>query len=307
MTPMTPPTAFSERPLQGMTMTAGLLLSLLCAPLANAQGPPINTETAIITGLEGAAVRSFVRVMRKSNADQDLSVVSVPVMIPYELKTNRFLVVASIPYLDKVLEMKGTSQRLSTSGLGDLRLLGVANIFQRDALQETTRMKLVVGLKLPTGRHDAPGIPRPLQSGSGSTDAVVGWVGTWVKGRIGLNADLFYTVTTERDEFEFGDALKYDLALGYRLLPAVYDVYPSPQWNLYLELNGVHTEQSKDEGDSLHDSGGHTLFLSPGIQFIPGRTFLLEVSTQFPIVEDLNGTQPETDVLFSIGFRWLIS
>ena len=212
---------------------------------AVAQGPPINTETAIITGLEGAAVRSFVRVLRKSNAAQDLSVVSVQVMIPYELKTNRFLIVGAIPYLDKELAEKGTSNRPSTSGLGDLRLLGAANIFQRDALGETTRMKLMVGLKLPTGRHDAPGISRPLQSGSGSTDAVVGWAGTWVKRRIGLNADLFYTVTTERDEFEFGDSLKYDLALGYRLLPAVYDVYPSPQVNLYLELNGIPGERKR--------------------------------------------------------------
>lgn len=280
---------------------------------AFAQGPPINTDTAIISGLEGAAVRSFFKYTEKSGALSGgktgrLSIVSVPIVVPYELLPNKLIIVGKIPYLVKKRKVEdgGTVERLSSRGFGDLSISTKYLIYQKDAFQQTTRAILIGGIKFPTGRDDKPGLPQSLQNGSGSFDYTGGFALTHVKGRLGINADLLYTFKTEANNFEFGDTLQYDLALGWRLIPAVYKTYPAKQLNLYLELNGIYSEKNDQDGVEVTDSGGNTLFLSPGIQFIPGRAFLVEASLQIPVAENLNGTQLETDYAFLIGFRWLI-
>lgn len=203
---------------------------------ARSQGPPINTDTAIISGIEGAALRSFLKYTKKSG-DGELTVLTVPVVIPYELLPNRLLFVGKIPYQRK--ERKTAAQRLSSSGFGDLSLTLKYLFYQKDALKETTRAVLSGGIKLPTGDDGKPGLSRPLQDGSGSYDYHAGIVLTHVKERIGLNADIVYTLRTESNGFRFGDTLRYDLAFGYRLIPAVYRTYPAKQLNLYVELNGI--------------------------------------------------------------------
>jgi hypothetical protein len=280
---------------------------------AFAQGPPINTETAIISGIEGAALRSFTKYTEKSGVLSGgktgrLSVTAVPIVIPYELLPNKLVIVGKIPYLEKrrKIETGGTVERLSSRGFGDLSLLAKYLIYQRDALKQTTRGILIGGIKFPTGRDGKPGLPQSLQNGSGSFDYTGGLAFTHIKGRLGIHADLLYTLKTEANNFEFGDTFQYDLALGWRLIPAVYKTYPAKQLNLYLELNGTYSKKNEQNGLEMADSGGNTLFLSPGIQFIPGRAFLVEASLQIPIAENLNGTQLETDYAFMVGFRWLI-
>ncbi len=278
-----------------------------------AQGPPINTETAIITGLEGAAVRSFLKYTKKTGSLSGgktgrLSIVALPIVVPYEVIPNKFIIIGKIPYIekDRKIESGGGVERLSSAGFGDFSLSVKYLIYQKDALKQTTRAILIGGIKFPTGKDDKPGLPQPLQIGSGSFDYTAGFAATYVKGRFGINADLLYTLKTEANNFEFGDTLRYDLALGWRLIPAVYKTYPAKQLNLYLELNGLYSQKNEQGGTKLANSGGNTLFLSPGIQFIPGRTFLVEASFQIPIAEDLNGSQLETDYAFLVGFRWLI-
>lgn len=72
---------------------------------AEAQGPPINTETAFVTGLESGAIRSFGKATRQIGSLPDgrseLNIISIPLIVPYELLPNKLVVGASIPYLDK--------------------------------------------------------------------------------------------------------------------------------------------------------------------------------------------------------------
>ena len=53
---------------KGLTRAALLLLSPVILP---AQSPPINTATAFVNGLEGAAFRSFVFSVRRSGLARD--------------------------------------------------------------------------------------------------------------------------------------------------------------------------------------------------------------------------------------------
>jgi len=286
-----------------------MILSVFPSRTVLAQGPPINTQSAIITGFEAAAVRGLTQVTRRSDGGNELTVIAAPLMIPYQVKENQFVLVAALPYLYK--ELKTPSGTFSTSGLGDLQLTALYNVFQRDVGRTTTRGILIGGIKLPTGDHNQPGLPDSgLQLGTGAVDYSLGTAWTYIPGRLGFDADLIYTVRTEANiqgnDVRFGNSLLYDIALGYRLLPAVYETYPAKQVNLYLELNSTYHQRDVVNGMDIADSGGHRLFLSPGIQFIPFASFLIEASTQFPIVEDLHGNQLKTDYAFNFGFRWLL-
>ncbi len=57
------------------------------------------------------------------------------------------------------------------------------------------------------------------------------------------------------------------------------------------------------DGDRIEDSGGFKLFVTPGIQMILNRYFLLEAAVQLPVVMDLNGSQLEEDYVAIIGLR----
>jgi hypothetical protein len=284
---------------------------------AEAQGPPINTETAFVTGLESGAVRSFGKATRQigslSGGRGELNVISVPLIVPYELLPNRLVVGASMPYLDKEKKttIDGERKSFSDSGFGDLTLFGKYQFFQRDAHLQTTRISALGKVKVPTGEDDektSAGVrlPASVQLGTGSDDYTLGIIFTHIKKRFGINADLIYTFKTEANSFEFGDTLNYDIAFGYRVLPVVYETYPAKHLNLYLEFNGKLSQKNKQNDKRVNDSGRNTIFLSPGIQFIPARNFLIEASFQKPIYEDLRGNQLDTDYSFNIGFRWLL-
>ena len=109
---------------RNLGVLAGLFLLGITADLVLAQGPPINTNTAFVVGLEGAAIRSFGRVVRKSNLfadgekitdalDREVTVFALPVMLPYEVIPNKLVVIGALPYLDKEMKLTKDGNRQS--------------------------------------------------------------------------------------------------------------------------------------------------------------------------------------------------
>lgn len=282
---------------------------------ASSQGPPINTETALLAGFT-KAFRTFDQEIDRSSdlpggMQEDLHIHVVPLMFPYAVTEGKWVVGAAVPYLDKKLDIKGPAGTTSFSenGFGDLRLFTEYAFYIKDEKQKTTRAIVIGGIDLPTGSHGSPDLPQGLWNGSGATNYLMGVAFSYIPARWGFHSDLIYRITTEGSGFEFGDTLRYDLALGFRLWPAIYETYPSPQINIFLELNGLWEQRSRDfrsDDSKIHDSGGNRIFLSPGIQYIPGRAFLIEASTQVPLVENLNGDQLKTDFQANFGLRWLL-
>jgi hypothetical protein len=187
------------------------------------------------------------------------------------------------------------------SGLGDITVFVKQLLFQVDRRRETFRGALKVSVKLPTGdENDA------IPLGTGSVDYGASAVATWIKARWGLYGELIYFYNTSDGGIDYGNRFGYNVALGYRLIPGVYDRYPQPQLNLYLELNGSEAGQTEIDGVENPNSGGSLLFVSPGIQYIGGRRWLTEASVQLPVVDEPNGTQLGTSWAASIGVRILI-
>ncbi len=284
------------------------VMILLAAHGGFAQGPPINTDTPIMLGLQGRGIRTFGKIVRKTTLRNDGDKISdpenrevmvwvAPVAVPYNLFNDKFQVGAIVPFM----KVNSNSGDVSTSGLGDIRLFAKYLLFQYDRKNKTIRAASKAGVKLPTGDENE----QPVLE-TGSTDVFFATVAGWIEGRVGVYLEAIYNVNTSKNTVDFGNSVSYNLAFGYRLLPAVYETYPSPQLNGFLEINGTTTNKNTINGQKINDSGGTTIFLSPGLQYVGGRRWLIEASVQIPIVNELNGTQLVTDWTVSFGTRVLL-
>ena len=119
-----------------------------------------------------------------------------------------------------------------------------------------------------------------------------------------MDTDLRYIFNNEANNFEFGDVFQYNFSFQKRVLPfTLPDEGVYNQFNVLLELNGIYQNKSELMGVSQLSSGGHTLFLSPGLQYVKQR-IVYEASFQYPIIQDLNGTQLETDYRLALSLRY---
>ena len=184
--------------------------------------------------------------------------------------------------------------------------------FSKNQLKGTMRIGMEGGVKIPVGETgatmpDGTVAPRPLQLGSGSWDFPFKALFTMTRDRFGLLANTGYRVNTSDDGFRAGNVASYDVAVGFRLAPWVYKTLRDKSLIVYLELNGEVARRGEIAGTPNPDSGGHLLFLSPDIQWIPTPWLLFEGSIQFPIVQDLNGAQLEYDTRLQLGTRFRFS
>ncbi|MBI3909867.1 MAG: hypothetical protein HY320_02925 [Armatimonadetes bacterium] len=296
-------------------MKRAVLLALLTTVLATQARPgramPINSDLALTVSEGQWMLRTGYREIdgsgRAPAGRADLHVFAVPAAVVYGL-SSRDNILVILPYVTKEVTVRrpgGGQVRRSTRGIGDLNLLWKHRFYAFDALQDVERATWLLGVKLPTGEADVRDrlgrLPRPLQPGSGSVDGIVGAAYSHVHFRRGLHADLAYRLTSEAGGFKFGDTLQYDVTWEYRILP---QEFPGAQVNAMLELNGLYSARNRMAGMRLKDSGGHVLFLSPGLQYItPDGSNVIEASVMVPIVRSLNGRQVDPDVNLFISYR----
>ncbi len=69
-----------------------------------------------------------------------------------------------------------------------------------------------------------------------------------------------------------------------------------------LEANLVWQGRTEAGGAADPDTGGTTLFVAPGLQYVTTR-WILEAALRVPAAQDLNGTALEADYVLQAGFR----
>lgn len=261
---------------------------------------PINSDVALTPFKGQTIIRSQAKYTRKTNdptdKDREMQIWMFPTTFVYGL-TERLAFSLTAPYIDKE-QKSAVSPTISDSGLGDINLMSKYRIWSEDLPGEARRISLVGGLELPTGDDNAQ-----LKLGSGSVDPVAGVLFTNQSLAQEFDVDFTYQFNTKASSYEFGDVFKYNVAYQRRVWPRTLPekgVYS--QVNLVLELNGEHARKDKSNEDIVKDSGGNTLFLSPGLQFAAKR-WVLETSLQLPIIQDLNGDQIETDYTIVTSLR----
>jgi hypothetical protein len=166
---------------------------------------------------------------------------------------------------------------------------------------ESGHLAFTAGIKLPFGDDDEIGedgtrnapLEASLQPGSGTFDFLFGAAfSRYLTPNVTLDTSLSYTARTIEDDYKIGDLILYGLAVAYRFSE---NAASTPSASVFLELNLRHLFHNEEDDEEVHNSGGTVLFLSPGVKiaFTPGAAFTL--SLQFPIVQDLEDEQQETD------------
>lgn len=290
-----------------------IVVGQLVADLQNIHAFPINAPNArTLFGGFSLGVADF-RFTRETGAGQEVNVVE-ETLTGVHAVTGDFTLGLTLPTVQKEVEFKtsaGKTSRVTASGFGDLSLVGVYRFYRRDVPRATTQFSIIGGVKAPTGStsqrdRNAPAltgtasqrVPRPLQPGSGSWDGILGITGFQNFDRLSFYGSVQGKINSQDDNFRFGNKLHYDFTVDYVTLA---------ERNLFfvLELNGVHAWRNKENGTKVRNSGGHILHISPGIEYLPLPYLILESSVQIPVVQDLNGRQPEKRVSVVMGLRYL--
>ena len=202
-------------------------------------------------------------------------------------------------------------------GIGDLSALAHYRFVNDTASQ--TEAAILLGFRAPTGRTGQLTLQGDLfdpefQPGAGSWGGLFGAAVTKRAGPWSFDANVLFELSTEgTQDSNLGDQFLYNAAVSYRLTamdtrgPMFHGAKPhdhgddghghnhapeGPAVDLVLELNGVWHDEQVTADETNVNSGGHTLFLSPGVRVSQGPLSSF-VSVGIPIADHVNGIQAD--------------
>ncbi len=195
-------------------------------------------------------------------------------------------------------------------GFGDLTLTAKYRVLNHD--KNLFNLALLAGLQIPTGEtneiaDDGSRFEAEFQPGSGSWNPIFGVAAGRPVGPISVNGNISYTLATDgAQNTNLGDNLAYNLGVSYRIGKGAHThddgVFERHQaLDLVLELNGEWQERERIGAALDENSGGTQLFIAPGLRYVSAQGWNSHVSVGFPIQEDLNGIQNDTDVRVTFG------
>ena len=277
----------------------------------SAWGAPVTINTALPVGGGEFVARGMVVVSQSGEdpgaTDREHSATSLVTVLGYGV-THKLALFGVLPYVDKKLDFTEAGGRISrsASGLGDVSVFARYTLVQHDQPGRTFRIAPFAGVKAPTGDDDIRDIfgrlPPSVQPGSGAWDVFGGIVATYQTLALQTDGQVSYRVNNKANGFDPGDELRLDGSLQYRLWPRqLGGGVPSFLYGV-LETNLVHRGRNEVNGDDDANSGGTTVFLSPGLQYVSKR-WIVEGVVQFPVVQNLHGSALENDYVLRAGVR----
>jgi Putative MetA-pathway of phenol degradation len=260
----------------------------------------------------------------------DLSVyISLPYVLRTDIREGHHEHVAGVAI--NSVDFRGDS-----AGIGDMTALGQWRFLNNRATG--TEVALLFGAKVPTGRtnvRDDQGelFEAEFQPGSGGWDGLIGLAVTQHLGRWSLDGNVLYQAVGKGvQDTDLGDRFRYNAAVSFRAIgwtdpndplqahahvtPArgkakaghVHshdhgpEPAPTPQFklDLVLELNGEWHDKQVTAGVVDPNSGGNTVYLSPGIRATLGNVSGF-ASVGVPVINELNGLQSKPDFRLVTG------
>lgn len=196
-----------------------------------------------------------------------------------------------IPFIDKELERQSYNMDFSedNSGIGDIKVVTKYQ-FLSQKKKDPFNLALGIGLQVPTGDTDetdsSGSTPGYLQTGSGSWDPILELGAHKVIRSHWFSTYFMYKMSTEGElgdiDYEKPDVFKYNFAYAYGL---------SNLFDLEIELNGEAKNKAEKDGVEQENSGGHMVFLTPGVHIKFYKQMHFDVGVAFPVYRDVNGTQ----------------
>lgn len=292
-------------------LIAGSILLVLGMSSPATLSAPITFNTALPVHEGGWVLREQFVALKAADdptpANRDMRVSGVMSVLGYGVNRD-FALFGMLPWFDKRLEMNMGGQEVTRQeqGFSDFMLMGRYTAYESNAPGRTFRIAPFLGVKAPTGDDDARDrlgrLPPSVQPGSGSWDFFGGAVATWQTLDFQVDGQVNYRANRDANGFQAGNVTAVDGSLQYRLRPrSLGSGVPAFLYGV-LEANLVHAGKDRIGGMSDPNSGGTTLFLSPGVQYVT-RKWIAEAGVQIPVVQQLNGAALENDYVLTTGFR----
>ncbi len=200
-----------------------------------------------------------------------------------------------IPFFDKELKRKSFAADFSddNTGLGDMMLFSRYRLMSQKK-KDPLNLAIGFGLQLPTGEtdeRDSSGkTPGYLQPGGGAWSPIFEVGAHKIIGPHWFGSHLLYKNSTEGElgdkDFTRPDVFKYNVSYGYAL---------SNYFDLQLEVNGEVKSKAELNGAAMKNSGGHSLFISPGVHFKIAKGIHCGICAPITVYRHVNGVQPTED------------
>ena len=172
-----------------------------------------------------------------------------------------------------------TDMKGDVSGLGDIALIGRYTFLKKHTIDTTGATDFIFGLSL---NHSIQ--------------------------RLSLSANILDAIHTEGKAgdktYQFGNIINYDVTGKYRVHPGEL-ASERNQWFLALGINGELRDKEKEGGVTVDNSGGHTIYLTPGVQVVAAPHWVVEALYYHSIYHDLYGTQTGENYKASVGVTYL--
>ncbi len=261
---------------------------------------------------EGGTERSLDYV--KANSGYTILPVNMD-MIKYTLTAGygfspKIKAFVSVPYIRNTMDMTMFNMGMwmdstmePVSGLGDITAMGLYRLYTDREVRPTDTVALGFGVKTPTGSFTERSSPTKyvhahMQPGTGSWDPLLSLIYTKMANPFLVQADVTYQYTTRnREGYEFGDSTAVSVTGKYAVVK---------EFNVAAGLTYLHVNKASDHStgteryapagntslmDDPANTGGNSLWFSPGVQVLPIKNGLIDLKVQLPVWERVNGIQ----------------
>jgi hypothetical protein len=198
-------------------------------------------------------------------------------------------------------------------GIGDISLLGRYTFLTLHNQDTTTLLAITGGVKLPAGSTDGRNdegeyLDAHTQLGTGSVDGLIGLSFNHARDRVSVSGNILYSINTGGEtgdvDHEFGDSINYDVTAKYRVAPSESG-QSRISWFASLGIAGEARGKEEEDGSTVPDSGGHTIYFAPGLQLIADSHWVAEFTWRQAVYHDLNATQLGEDFKAFVSLTFL--
>ncbi len=221
--------------------------------------------------------------------------------------TDKLSVTLQIPYVERrtrqVEEHDFLGQRERSEGMGDIIAFGKYRFYNK--LFGATA---ILGIKTSSGEVDqrdkiGSRFEPEEQPGTGSIDWIFGMALNKHVGPFTLDGSILYQLKgSGAQDYTFGDIVRANIQCAYTLKER--GKYPGV--DLLAGVNAMFAEKDHEDSERISDTGGTTVFFSPGLSSNIIKGLNTSISVFVPILQNLGRDHQEVDykVLFSLGYNF---
>ena len=282
-----------------MALWGALVVAAVMPPVVLAQ-EAVHTDSTAVPSVGQVALRESVQYLRLRDdptaQGREVDEWRATTTVEYGLRPDLTLS-AYIPLAYRETHHAGTppggpagDENSADFAVDDFTLAAKWRVYRNDfGPIDTARLAVIAGAEIPSGAE-------PFSSDS--VDPVIGGVFSYIQGRNGFNADLIWKFNTggENEAVRAGegsaDALFYDAAYLFRVVPDTFSSNSSGAFYAIIEANGAY-----------ETNGDNELLIAPGLLF-EARGYAIEASVQLPLWQELDH-RPETEFTVTLGVRFL--